>query len=86
LHGFELFTVWNPATDIENDVANMRTHSDFHQTGAIDLAGKGKDFRALTALGSDGIEPIRPAGDDFRNVCQSFDIVDDRRLAEQTTD
>ena len=47
------------------------------------FAGQREDLGAFAGFGADGGERLRAAFEDGGNVGQRFDVVDDRRLAEQ---
>ena len=86
LSSLELVAAADAAADIEDDFAERRTHGNFDKTGVVDLTGKSEDLGTLRSLGTDLAEPLGALVDDYGNVGERFDVVDDRRAAPKTLD
>ena len=84
LNSLELLAVRDAAADVIDDLAERGAHRDLNKTGVDDLSAECEDLGALAALGAHGGEPLCTLQDDLRDVGKRFNVVDDRRLTEQT--
>ena len=82
----ELVAATDAAADVEDDLAQGRTHRNFDKAGVVDLARKSEDLGTLRSLGTDLAEPLGALVDDDGDVGERFDVVNDRRAAPETLD
>ena len=59
-------------------------HLHFDQALDINIPGHGKDFGARGFFRTHALEPSGAVLDDRRDIGQSFDVIDHRRLAPET--
>ena len=83
LHGLELLAVGDAAADVEDDLADGRTHGHLDQARVHDVARQGEGLRAGALGRSDAAVPVGPAAQDERGVGEGLDVVEDGRLRPQ---
>src|SRR5216683_2644306 len=82
--GFQLTAATNAASMIEDNVAHGRTHGDFENARAGDVAAHTDKFQSARTTASLGGEPIHSASENLRNVDESFNVIDDRGFLPQS--
>ena len=81
--GLQLLAVLDAPGIVVDDLAQRHAHRQLEQPGPLDVAADPVDFGAGAALRADRLEPVRAVLDDGRHAGQGFDVVHDRRAAEQ---
>ena len=84
LNGFEFAAVSDAAADFKNDVLKRGSHRDFDKAGVCNVSGESEGFGSRACFRAYGAEPFCALGDDRRNVCVSFDVVQNGRLVEKS--
>src|SRR6266851_359481 len=82
--GFQLTAAANAASMIEDNVAHGRTHGDFENARAGDVAAHADKFQSARTAAALGGEPIHSASENLRNVDESFNVIDDRGFLPQS--
>ena len=84
LRSLELMAATDTATDVEDDLAEGRSHRNLDEAGVVDLARESEHLGALRRLGTDLVEPVGALDDDDRDVGERLDVVDDGRTVPKT--
>ena len=84
LRRLELVAAADAAADVEDDLAEGRSHRNLDEAGVVDLARESEHLGALRRLRTDLVEPVRTLVDDDGDVGERLDVVDDGRTVPET--
>ena len=81
LDGLESFVVYDAVADSKYDLIDRHPHRDFDQSGSLDLAGHGEDFRAFAVRRAVRRIGLAAIGDYPWYVGVGLDVIDVSRFA-----
>ena len=84
LHGLEFLPVLDAAADIENDLAQRRSHRHLDETGVADVSRKRKGLGAGGGRVADGAVSVGALVDDIGDVGKGLHIVEHGGLCPET--